>query len=692
MPLQKKTLNIPFSQGLDTKTDPWQVQPGKLLQLENAIFEKQGLLKKRNGFPQIQTLPDINCDTVTTFKNNLIAFGEKFYGLDTKSNAWIDYGSLKSVELKAIPLVRRATSQTKQNTVVAQNGIACTVWSDTYGNSYYQLSDSETGQILKSQVQIDTTSGNVNVIATSQNFVIAYTKFTGTNDILAIKIGFSSPFVSSTPTALTNTLANISNQFAIIKSEIFPQNFILSYINSSNEIIISQHNTFLSLINQNLIASAPSTTYSFLNLYCYTESTGSTTGALIGLLYFETNASSDIVRLALFDSNLNLIANNSLYSIPTGATNFISAGFSIVPSGAKVIFCYTIGLYGGLGSALGNTTEQSKTVKISVVWNSSYTITSNILSELKSSLCLASSLFVYNGITYFIGAYDLYNQTLTQSVSQQPTLFLIDENGVVVSKFAALNSAWNVGTKTLPTVSNIDSNFYCGYLIKTVISSFRNNPDTAITTVNNGGFYSETGINLVKFNFNKVSIDTSEIGNNLHLIGGIVKAFDGANITEQNFNLFPEQCSVITNAFGVSITNANPAVISISSGIPQIFNANDEVRFETSGSLPSPLVVGTSYFVKTILSTTPLSFTISSTIGGVAIATTTTGSGVHTIIGVGEITTTNAPYYFQSIYSYTDAQGNQINSGTSPSFPVGGFTPTKNNCSVTIFVPKNMAH
>ena len=40
MPIQRQTLNIPFAQGLDTKNDPWQIQPGNFLVLENALFQK----------------------------------------------------------------------------------------------------------------------------------------------------------------------------------------------------------------------------------------------------------------------------------------------------------------------------------------------------------------------------------------------------------------------------------------------------------------------------------------------------------------------------------------------------------------------------------------------------------------------------------------------------------------------------
>ena len=54
---------------------------------------------------------------------------------------------------------------------------------------------------------------------------------------------------------------------------------------------------------------------------------------------------------------------------------------------------------------------------------------------------------------------------------------------------------------------------------------------------------------------------------------------------------------------------------------------NNAVVFQTTGTLPSPLVAGTTYYVKTVTSTTK--FTVSATSGGTAINTTTVGSGTH---------------------------------------------------------------
>ena len=75
MALNKQDVEFNFSQGLDTKTDDKQVQPGKMLSLVNSIFTKTGLLKKRNGFAKIATGPVSSY--LTTFKNSLISIHGK---------------------------------------------------------------------------------------------------------------------------------------------------------------------------------------------------------------------------------------------------------------------------------------------------------------------------------------------------------------------------------------------------------------------------------------------------------------------------------------------------------------------------------------------------------------------------------------------------------------------------------------
>jgi len=56
MALQRQTLSIPISEGIDTKTDEKQVPAGKALALENVRFQKTGKLSKRFGLVSLPTV------------------------------------------------------------------------------------------------------------------------------------------------------------------------------------------------------------------------------------------------------------------------------------------------------------------------------------------------------------------------------------------------------------------------------------------------------------------------------------------------------------------------------------------------------------------------------------------------------------------------------------------------------------
>ena len=74
----------------------------------------------------------------------------------------------------------------------------------------------------------------------------------------------------------------------------------------------------------------------------------------------------------------------------------------------------------------------------------------------------------------------------------------------------------------------------------------------------------------------------------------------------------------------VTISNASPAVVTWNSH--GLSNGN-KVSFSTTGSLPSPLTINTTYYVVSAGANT---FQLSLTLGGASINTTTAGSGTHT--------------------------------------------------------------
>ena len=93
---------------------------------------------------------------------------------------------------------------------------------------------------------------------------------------------------------------------------------------------------------------------------------------------------------------------------------------------------------------------------------------------------------------------------------------------------------------------------------------------------------------------------------------------------------------VLLNSLGgtITITNSSttgvPAVVSSTVVLPN----NSSVVFATTGALPTGLTAGTTYYVTAALGST---FSVSATPGGVAISTTSNGSGTQSISVLGDV-------------------------------------------------------
>src|SRR4051812_35377048 len=110
--LNKQGIDVSFAQGLDTKTDPKRVQLGKFLELENTVFDKGGLLQKRNGFPRLASLPNTSYTNLTTFNGNLTAIGETIAAYNAGGAAFVEKGAIQPLSVSTLPVIRNNLNQT----------------------------------------------------------------------------------------------------------------------------------------------------------------------------------------------------------------------------------------------------------------------------------------------------------------------------------------------------------------------------------------------------------------------------------------------------------------------------------------------------------------------------------------------------------------------------------------------------
>lgn len=522
MPIQPQSVPINFAQGLDTKTDPNQVQPGKFLSLQNVVFSKGGLLQKRNGFTQLPSLPDTSNAFTTTFNGNLTAIGTSINAFSSGNNTWVNKGSIEPIELSTLPLIRSNTNQSQVDTAFAANGTMCTVFTDSVpvGSSTvtqykFAVSDATTGQNILAPQQITRqvasglavlyaprvfSVGNYFLVVFGANTKLQYIPISQTNSrIMSSSVDISTvyqPFSTGSFDGVVNG-NNLYLVFNGASNSGLKATYITSALAQSNTITIASNSA--SLVS--VCADATSST-----IWASSYIAGSNTGNIVA---FNTSLVTLFSAKQFVNSSTSLITNlapsaiNSSMNLKFEVSNAYSWDATIKSNYINQVPCTA-------GGVVGSTTT------------------------LIRSVGLASKAFIMNSSSYFLSAY---------SSPYQPTYYLMNSAGGVVSRIAYSNGGGYV-TTGLPSVYVNGTEASVGYLIKDLIQSVNKGTNVAAGT-QTAGIYSQTGCNLVTFNFSANSLITSEIGSNLNLTGGMLWSYDGYIASEQNFNYWPESVASV---------------------------------------------------------------------------------------------------------------------------------------------------
>jgi hypothetical protein len=120
-----------------------------------------------------------------------------------------------------------------------------------------------------------------------------------------------------------------------------------------------------------------------------------------------------------------------------------------------------------------------------------------------------------------------------------------------------------------------------------------------------------------------------------------------------DYNFYIEDNDAAPETGGIAtISIASPGVVMLTNhGLV----VGKQVKFSTTGALPTGFLAGTAYFVKTTPDAN--TFTASATAGGAAIVTTGTQSGIHSVT---DIPTPSRTYFRAKVMSYTNA-GRNVN-------------------------------
>ena len=510
MPLQKQQVSVNFQQGVETKTDPWQLPIGKFLNLENSVFSRIGELKKRNGFQQIGSLPNENVSGLATLNGQLTVLGDNIYAYQD-GGTFFNKGFYKSARVESLSLSKGIIECVQSDSVTA-NGITCLVFTESTSISFlykYAIYNSETGQVLVNPTAISSTSGTTNgsprVFFFNNNFVIIYSALVGLVDHLCfVKIPINTFTVSAETTISTNFDYNTRGSFDAVVAQ-------------NNLYVVWQANTattgtYAAIIDSTFTVNLPvivstSATISDIVTCSFDLVTNN-----LSIIWFDPGTGvGPELYMSVYDLTLNQVLAET--SVLAPVTNPIRNVTAVSENGTTTIIYERENFYIYTPTVKTNFIEKITVTDLGVVGAASVVLRGN---------GLATKAFVVNGEAYV---------ATTHQSPLQDSYFVINLDGKVVAKYAYQLGDGYI-TRGLPNVSVIDNEAVLSALIKT----FASDTQTGETET--------AGINQISIQIGSVPVHSAELASTLNVSGGYLWSYDGLQMSENNFFLTPENLLV----------------------------------------------------------------------------------------------------------------------------------------------------
>lgn len=541
MALIKTPVSINFSGGLETKVDPFQVQPGKFLSLENSVFDKAGRLTKRNGYGPLTseilgghaavpvTPSTIEASYLTTFNGDLTAIGSSLFSYSSDIAQWVKKGNILPIDLKTIPLIRNSTNQSQADAAVSSVGSTCVVYTDqdpsNLSNKLYKYAiiDSNTGQniVAPTLIASDPTYGTPRVFLLGNYFIILYTTHPSSYHLEYIAISTMNPANVTAPAAITTSY--IPKTTLSFDGVVYGNKLYVAYNTTGGGQAVK-----ITYITDTLSPPVVPKTFAGEIATMFTMAVDSFNPAapIIYASYYDAAGSTGYT--VAVDQNLNAVLT---------PTEFISSGTvlnlaSAASNGVLAVY-YEIANTYGYDAGISTNYIEYNTITVGGVVGTAATLV--------RSVGLASKAFLLNKMVYFL--------TIYQS-AYQPTYFLVNGSGEVVAKLAATNGG-SYYTYGLPNITLNGNIAQTTYFYKDLIQAVNKSQGVA----NTAGVYAQLGINLASFNIGISNPISAEIGSNLNLSGGFLGMYDGVTPVEQGFFLYPDYVEATPHTTGGSMAD-----------------------------------------------------------------------------------------------------------------------------------------
>lgn len=507
MALQKQSININFSKGIDTKSDPNQVALDSFIELENAVFVNGVGLQKRNGFANISTAAS-NYSNISTYKNRLVLTGTELAEL---TNGTIDTkGPYQNIAVETQPIIRNSANQSNCDMAMAPNGVTCLTYMEGTTNAFYTVVQQSNGQPLASASFTVKANTQPKVFVLTNYFIVVFTKVVSAADhlrFIAIPIGAPN---SPTAEADLSTLAVGAFDAVVVNGQLY-----FAYADGTNLSIKSL---------------TPQLSITTGTVFAYTE-----TPTTVSMCAQSPYATNDPDIYCFYDAP----TSTEIYGLVIKQT-FATVLVPTIVTGAYAVLdgFITSGIYSGDTATLFVNNNAAQTVGTGTF---SRTGTFSGISLLKRySRAITRPAYDANGTGYIV----VFHPSATQ-----PTYFLLGFDGTTYAKLHYGVSAYNY----FFSVSNlmlIGTKFYMPSFYRAQAVPV----NRSVFTASAAPIFTLIGLNLSSFSLDADAFSALDLAGVQHLTGGQMWHYDGATPVEHGFNVWPEAVIITPSTSGGLIT------------------------------------------------------------------------------------------------------------------------------------------
>lgn len=522
--LPKTVLPIQLGQGLDTKTDPKTVAPGRLLVLENCVFQTKNQLRKRNGHDALSNktvagaeLPEGNA--LEIFNEELLQYANQtLYSYSAGADRWVSKGSAVSAIVRTRQIVKNTASQTQADSAY-NNGVSVFAWEDSRGGIRSTVIDEVSGASLLTDVELHATATRARCLAFGSYLYVFYT---ASGNLYVRRINPAAPTAFESAVTVSTTV-NTSD----------PTYDVYAYQNLR---ILWAHN----------VQGASEIRAGWLD-----DSPAVLTGTLAAVTI---SGAGTVLSVNLGPSNTIYVTFYNGTDLKCGIYNNglgqLHAPFTVEssPGTVKNITAYKLTDNTGIQVLYG--ISNASTHKYRVRQNSVLAGgTAGTAASFLRSVGLASKAWTYTdedgNENHYVGI--VHDSTL------QATFFVARHDGLVIAKQQATLAG---GLTTRPILPNVwsanDEVFAYAILNKTQLIS------------ENSTIFTPNGVAKTSVDFtNQDSFTAAQLGNNLHIVGGILSMYDGQSVVEHGFHLYPENLSGSDSATGGSMSDGTYQYVAV---------------------------------------------------------------------------------------------------------------------------------